>query len=177
MPANDIFAGFREDPYAAEARERWGATAERAQQRAAGWDQDTAAAVQAEGDAVNRGLAEALRAGRPVDDPVVQELVARHHAWVSQFWTPDRDAYLGLDRGVRARRDRGVGADAPRLTGCAERAGPRAGRTRRAPGDRAGPARRPARSHGLTRSHGQAGPAGQAGAAGGRTRPSEHRHA
>lgn len=98
MPANDIFAGFREDPYAAEARERWGATAERAQQRAAGWDQDTAAAVQAEGDAVNRGLAEALRAGRPVDDPVVQELVARHHAWVSQFWTPDRDAYLGLGR-------------------------------------------------------------------------------
>lgn len=98
MPANEIFHGFRNDPYAAEARERWGQTAVEAQRRAASWDPATAAEVQAEGDAVNRGLADALRAGMPVDDPAVQELVARHHAWVSRFWTPDRDAYVALGR-------------------------------------------------------------------------------
>lgn len=98
MPANDIFTGFQEDPYAAEARERWGGTAERSRQRAAGWDQATAERTQAEGDAVHRELAELLRAGRPADDTSVQELVARHHAWVSRFWAPDREAYLGLGR-------------------------------------------------------------------------------
>lgn len=98
MPANDIFNGFKDDAHAAEARERWGETAAEAQRRAAAWDQDTAAAVQEEGDAITRGLAEALRAGLPVDDPAVQELVARHHAWVSRFWTPNRDAYIGLGR-------------------------------------------------------------------------------
>lgn len=98
MPANEIFSGFREDPYAAQARERWGETAVEAQRRAAQWDQDTAAAVQREGEDVSRALGVALRTGRPVEDPVVQELVARHHAWVSRFWTPDRDAYVGLGR-------------------------------------------------------------------------------
>ena len=98
MPANEIFSGFREDPYAAQARERWGETAVEAQGRAAGWDQDTAAAVRREGEDVTRALGVALRTGRPVEDPVVQELVARHHAWVSRFWTPDRDAYVGLGR-------------------------------------------------------------------------------
>jgi DNA-binding transcriptional MerR regulator len=98
MPANEIFAGFREDPYAAEARQRWGETAAHAQRRAADWDQDTAAAVQREGEDVTRGLGEALRAGRPAEDPAVQELVARHHAWVSRFWTPGREAYVGLGR-------------------------------------------------------------------------------
>ena len=98
MPANEIFSGFREDPYAAQARERWGETAVEAQRRAAGWDQDTAAAVQREGEDVTRALGVALRTGRPVEDPSVQELVARQHAWVSRFWTPDRDAYVGLGR-------------------------------------------------------------------------------
>jgi hypothetical protein len=54
--------------------------------------------VQREGEDVTRALGEALRAGRPVEDPSVQELVARHHAWVSRFWAPGREAYVGLGR-------------------------------------------------------------------------------
>jgi MerR family transcriptional regulator, thiopeptide resistance regulator len=98
MPAEEMFTGFRNDPYAAEARERWPQEYDRAQERVAGWSDDRARAVQAEGDAVNADLAAALRAGTPVDDPAVQAVVARHHAWVSRFWTPDREAYTGLGR-------------------------------------------------------------------------------
>lgn len=38
----------------------------------------------------------AMTAGRPVSDDSVQELVARHYAFVSQFWTPSREAYKSL---------------------------------------------------------------------------------
>ncbi len=49
-----------------------------------------------EAHAVHRDLAAAMREGAPVDDPAVQEVVARHHGWVCHFWTPGRDAYIGL---------------------------------------------------------------------------------
>jgi MerR family transcriptional regulator, thiopeptide resistance regulator len=98
MAAEKLFDGFRDDPYAAEARERYGDTAVEAQRRAASWDDATAAGVQAEAAAVHRDLAAAMAAGTPVDDAGVQEIVARHHTWVSHFWTPGRDAYIGLGR-------------------------------------------------------------------------------
>jgi MerR family transcriptional regulator, thiopeptide resistance regulator len=98
MAAEELFAGFRHDPYAAEARERWGDRAVEAQRRAANWDDATAARVHDEGEAIHRELAEALRGGVAPDDPAVQDVVARHHAWVSRFWTPDAEAYAGLGR-------------------------------------------------------------------------------
>lgn len=96
MAAEELFEGFRNDPYAAEARERWGETAVQAQERAAAWDDETAHGIKEEGAAVNRDAAALMRAGVPVDDPRVQDVVARHHAWVSHFWTPGREAYIGL---------------------------------------------------------------------------------
>jgi MerR family transcriptional regulator, thiopeptide resistance regulator len=98
MEAEQIFDGFRNDPYAAEARERWGEQAVEAQRRAASWDDATAARIRDEGDTIHRRLAEALRAGTPADDAAVQDVVAEHHAWVSRFWTPDAAAYTGLGR-------------------------------------------------------------------------------
>jgi DNA-binding transcriptional MerR regulator len=98
MAAEELFEGFRNDPYAAEARERYGDTAVEAQRRSASWDDDTARGIKEEGEAVNRDAAALMQAGVPVDDPQVQEVVARHHAWVSHFWTPGREAYVGLGR-------------------------------------------------------------------------------
>ena len=49
-----------------------------------------------EGEAVSAGLAALLAAGTPVGDPAVRDLVARHHAWVALFWTPDAEAYRNL---------------------------------------------------------------------------------
>ena len=98
MAAEELFDGFRRDPYAAEARERWGDQALEVQRRAAGWDDGTAAHVREEGEEIHRALADALRAGSPADDPRVQDIVARHHGWVSRFWTPDAAAYAGLGR-------------------------------------------------------------------------------
>lgn len=96
MPAENLFTGFRDDPYAAEARERYGDDAVRSQERAASWDDGEAGRIKAEGDAVHRDLA--ALTGSPVTDPAVQAVVARQHAWVCHFWTPDAAAYTGLGR-------------------------------------------------------------------------------
>jgi len=96
MAAEKLFTGFRDDPYAAQARERYGSEAVESQRRAASWNDATAGAIRAEGAGVHRDLAAAMDAGAAADDPVVQEIVARHHVWVTHFWTPDRGAYTGL---------------------------------------------------------------------------------
>jgi len=98
MEAEELFVGFRNDPHAAEARERWGEEAARVQRRAASWDGATAARVRDEGEGVHAALAEALRSGAAPDDPMVQDIVARHHLWVCRFWEPDAPAYTGLGR-------------------------------------------------------------------------------
>jgi DNA-binding transcriptional MerR regulator len=96
MSAEEMFAAFRDDPHGAEARERWGEQAAAVQREVAGWDRQTATEVHGEMDAVHRRLAELMTAGEPVDARAVQDAVAAHHAWVSRFWTPGREAYVGL---------------------------------------------------------------------------------
>jgi DNA-binding transcriptional MerR regulator len=98
MATEDMFDGFAQDPYAEEARERWGDTAVEAQRRAAGWSPQEQSEVTQQGEAIHARLADAKRAGTPVDAAEVQEAVAAHHAWVSRFWTPDREAYVALGR-------------------------------------------------------------------------------
>ncbi len=98
VPAEEMFAGFADDPYAAQARELYGEQAVAAQRRAASWDADTARGVRGEGDGVHRDLAALMASGATVDAPAVQAVIARHHAWVSHFWTPGPDAYVGLGR-------------------------------------------------------------------------------
>lgn len=54
-------------------------------------------AVKAEGDAVTRALA-ALADAAP-DSPEVQALIARHHAWIENFYPADAEIYRGLGHG------------------------------------------------------------------------------
>jgi DNA-binding transcriptional MerR regulator len=96
MAAEDLFQGFRDDPYAAEAQERWPEAYAESQRRTEGLTRADERRIQAEGDAVNADLAAAMAAGTPVTDAGVQAIVARHHAWVGHFWTPGREAYTNL---------------------------------------------------------------------------------
>lgn len=98
MPAEDLFQGFRDDPYAAEAQQRWPEGHAESQHRTEGLTKADERRIMAEGDAVTADLAAAMAAGSPVDDPGVQAIITRHHAWVSHFWTPGKDAYIGLGR-------------------------------------------------------------------------------
>lgn len=54
-------------------------------------------AVSAEGEAVTTGLA--ALADRDPGDAEVQELIARHHAWIENFYPCSAEVYRGLGRG------------------------------------------------------------------------------
>ena len=99
---DEIYAGFppeRREAVRREARERYGeAAVAESERRVKGMSRARWEAVGAEGEAVNRDLADLLRAGRDVGDPEVQAVVARHHAWIGHFWTPTAEAYRGLGR-------------------------------------------------------------------------------
>ncbi len=97
MPADEMYEGFDHRRYEVEARKRWGDAAVDRGTRA--WEDlsdDEREAHRREGEAVSAGLAALLAAGTPVTDAAVRDLVARHHAWVSLFWTPDPEAYRNL---------------------------------------------------------------------------------
>ena len=78
-----------------EAREMYGADAvEESEQRVRKLSKAEWNALKEEGDAVTRGLAALME--REPGDPEVQELIARHYAWVDHFWHPTAEAYRGL---------------------------------------------------------------------------------
>jgi len=97
MSADEIFDGFDHTQYEPEARVRWGDDAVQHSNEA--WKalgSEGRRAHLAEHVAIASGLGELKTAGAGPDAASVQALVARHHAWVSVFWTPDAAAYRGL---------------------------------------------------------------------------------
>src|SRR5450756_2401035 len=97
MTADEILDGFDNTPYEPEARVRWGDDAVRLSNEA--WKalgSEGRRAHLAEHVAIASGLGELTSAGASPADDAVQALVARHHAWVSVFWTPDAASYRSL---------------------------------------------------------------------------------
>lgn len=49
-----------------------------------------------EGDLNMRKLAELMEKNFGSDSSEVQEVIRKHHKWLNQFWTPDRESYIAL---------------------------------------------------------------------------------
>lgn len=64
-----------------------------------GWTKADWEKVLKEWDVICRDLAALFRRKLKADAPEVQAVVARHHAWLKNFWTPDRESYAGLGMG------------------------------------------------------------------------------
>ncbi|MDN4484049.1 MerR family transcriptional regulator [Demequina lignilytica] len=99
MTAADMFEGFDHHRYEPEARERWGDDA--VETSAAAWASlgvEGQRRHQAEHTAIAEKVARLAAAEVSPEDEELQALIARHHAWVSLFWTPGREAYEGLGR-------------------------------------------------------------------------------
>ena len=97
MTAHQIFDGFDHEKYEPEARERWGDDAvDRAN---ASWqrlgEEGKRRHMRTDQEIVE-ALGAAVRVGFRPDSPEVQEIVERHHAWLSEIWTPDAEAYRSL---------------------------------------------------------------------------------
>ena len=94
----NLFEGFDQSDYAAEAAERWPEEYEQSRAVAEGFTPEQLEAGQQEMTASMIRMAELMVAGTPADDPVVQEEVDRHYRSVARFWTPDAAAYTALGR-------------------------------------------------------------------------------
>lgn len=84
------------DPHAAEAQERWPQQFAESQRRLGRLSPDEQSDLFQQGQDITVGLGALLEAGVAIADDEVQTLIGRHYAWVSAFWTPDHDAYVGL---------------------------------------------------------------------------------
>lgn len=87
-----------DDPYAAEAQERWPSQYAESRQRLRQLSAGEQAGLFDAGRDITARLG-ALHAARvPASDDAVQCVIGEHYAWVSAFWTPDHDTYVGLGR-------------------------------------------------------------------------------
>ncbi|WP_084102535.1 MerR family transcriptional regulator [Demequina sp. NBRC 110051] len=97
MTNEQLLDGFEHRKYEPEARERWGDDAvDRSNAR---WKALGTEGQQRHLDAhreVVEALGAAIRVGFAPDSDEVQEIVTKHHAWLSLFWTPTAETYRGI---------------------------------------------------------------------------------
>lgn len=103
MNDEDLYQGFapeKQAEYEGWLVDRYGdgmkARVDDSKARLKGWKKADFEAVKVEGEAIERAVAAALSSGLPADCETVQDEIRRHCAWVSHFWTPNREAYAGL---------------------------------------------------------------------------------
>jgi DNA-binding transcriptional MerR regulator len=94
----ELYEGFTTEQierYKREAREMYDPDlVEASEQKVKQMSRTQWQAVQAEGEAVTTGLA--ALTGREPGDPEVQALIARHHAWIENFYPCSAEMYRGL---------------------------------------------------------------------------------
>lgn len=95
MP-NEAFDGFANDEYAAEAQELWPNQYAESQQRLSRLNAGEQQALFEQGNSITSALAEAMVAGEAAGGERIQSLIAEHYKWICAFWTPSREAYIGL---------------------------------------------------------------------------------
>lgn len=61
-----------------------------------GWTKEDGSLIQKELAEIDARLVELIEAGVEPDDARTQSVIADHFHWVSQFWTPNAESYVGL---------------------------------------------------------------------------------
>ena len=65
-------------------------------QRISSWSKEDGSLIQKELSEIDARLVELIEAGVEPDDARTQSVIADHCLWVSQFWTPNAESYMGL---------------------------------------------------------------------------------
>lgn len=95
----ELYEGFSKEQiesYQREANERWGSTPAYAesQQRVRNMSKAQWNAVKDQGDEATRAMASLM--GHDPASPEVQAAIAKHHAWIENFYTAPAEMYAGL---------------------------------------------------------------------------------
>jgi DNA-binding transcriptional MerR regulator len=92
----ESFDGFEQNPYAYEAEQRWPDNFAESQKRMGKLSPQQRGDVIEAGNEITRQLAALFKSEAAADSPEVQEQIDRHYNWVCNFWTPQRESYIGL---------------------------------------------------------------------------------
>ena len=95
MP-NELFEGFKNDQYAQEAQERWPDKYQESQQRLSKLSKSEQQAIFEEMGSNTLDLAQLMKTGKEPQSTEVQQAIARHYKWLSNFWIADQKAYIAL---------------------------------------------------------------------------------
>jgi hypothetical protein len=82
--------------YQAEAAQRWPDQYQVSQLNLSKLTSDQQRQLFDQGKLITAQVAQLFLAGNQATDTSVQGLIAQHHAWVCNFWTPNATAYAGL---------------------------------------------------------------------------------
>jgi MerR family transcriptional regulator, thiopeptide resistance regulator len=87
-----------ENPYAGEAKERWGTTDayKQSQERVKKFMKEDWDRIGQEAGSINKDLLASMQGGKAASDPTNMPIVARHYAWLRNFYEPSLDMYRGL---------------------------------------------------------------------------------
>ena len=102
MKASDIFEGSddaQQDKWEQELLAKHPETAghiAESKQLMSGWSKEDGSLIQKELAEIDARLVELIEAGIEPDDARTQSVIADHFHWVSQFWTPNAESYIGL---------------------------------------------------------------------------------
>jgi DNA-binding transcriptional MerR regulator len=107
MTDEELYEGFTQEQierYKREAREMYDpALVEESERRVRNMSRAQWEAIKQEGDEITRAMAGLMH--REPDDPEVQALVARHHAWIEHFYPASADVFRGLGQGYASHPD------------------------------------------------------------------------
>jgi DNA-binding transcriptional MerR regulator len=105
MKSTELFVGFSPEQQARHEGyliERFGAgtkdVIEKSKQKVKDWSKGDWEKSRATFDALCKDLAGIMAHGEASDSAAAQGVIRRHHHWLSQFWTPTRDSYIGYSR-------------------------------------------------------------------------------
>ena len=87
---------FVTNPHASEASERWPDQYAESQRRMGRLTEQQKRELFERTEQNHQELAALFSSGADVSAAEVQDAIAEHYGWVSAFWTPSRDAYIGL---------------------------------------------------------------------------------
>ena len=87
---------FEQDQYAEEASERWPDKYAESQRRLGKLTDTEKRELFARTEENHQMLAKLFTSGHAANSEEVQQAIANHYGWVSAFWTPSREAYIGL---------------------------------------------------------------------------------
>lgn len=102
MKEEELYFGFNKEKqkaYEQELIERFGeearTTIKESHQKVKSWSKENWNASGQEFASICKDLTNMLENAKEPDSEEVQTIIARHYAWIKQFWTPTRDSYIG----------------------------------------------------------------------------------